>query len=1177
MNKPLERTIRKFNPGTFQTDEEVIRQFVVRKREFGIAMEVLRENIGAPSCQHVLLVGPRGRGKTMLLARAAAEIRTDDALARRLLPVRFMEESHEIFDAADFWLEALFYLAGEIANSHPDIARDLRTTHADLASQWRGREFEERALVAVLETADRLEKQLVLMVENLQDLCSDVDSHFGWKLRKVLQTEPQIVLLATATSRFEGLDDVEQPFFELFRIVGLERLDTEECQCLWQMVSGDAVSTRTIRPLQILTGGNPRLLVIVAEFARHRSLRQLMEELVTLIDDHTEYFRAHLQGFAKTERRVYLAVIDLWQPSSTSEIAARSRMEIRKVSTLLGRLVNRGAVIVEGNSRKRQYSAAERLYSIYYKLRRERDEAAVVRDLIHFMAVFYTSDELAEMSGKLIAEAAQSPAIREGIERAIVELPQIEHFFFGMRRAGIELESKRAATLDDGEAQRLADEIAIAFDEGDFEKVIEGANDSFASQSAVALWDEVIKRFGNSTAPELQERVAKALVNKGIVCGERGDFETEIALYDELVKRFDDSTTPELQEWVAHALFNKGIVCGERGDFETEIALYDELVKRFDDSTTPELQEWVAKALVNKGIVCGEQGDFETEIALYDELVKRFGDSDRPELQERVAKALVNKGIVCGERGDFETEIALYDELVKRFGDSDRPELQERVAKALVNKGIVCGERGDFETEIALYDELVKRFGDSDRPELQEQVAQALFVKGLACGERGDFEAEIALYDELVKRFGDSTAPELQERVAKALFVKGLACGERGDFEAAVALYDEVVKRFGDSDRPELQERVAKALFVKGLACGERGDFEAAVALYDEVVKRFGDSDRPELQEWVASALFNKGLACGERGDFEAAVALYDEVVKRFGDSDRPELQERVAKALFVKGIACGKQGDFEAAVTLWDEVIKRFGDSDRPELQEWVASALFNKGIACWQRGDFETEIALYDEVVKRFGDSDRPELQEQVASALFNKGIECGERGDFEAAVALYDEVLKRFGNSTAPELQEVIASALSFKGETQIQLGLGEEALNMSDELERRFGGLIGDDEVAFKWRARWMRTKALLVQEKRPAAMDAFRSMYAAFAPGNETMMREMMGRVINLIASGTSERNLVEILAEDTEKAATLVPLIIALRQRTGEAVRAPAEVLEVAADIREQIEEEVNG
>ena len=43
------------------------------------------------------------------------------------------------------------------------------------------------------------------MVENLQALCETVDDNFGWKLRGVLQSEPQIMLLATTTSRFKGL------------------------------------------------------------------------------------------------------------------------------------------------------------------------------------------------------------------------------------------------------------------------------------------------------------------------------------------------------------------------------------------------------------------------------------------------------------------------------------------------------------------------------------------------------------------------------------------------------------------------------------------------------------------------------------------------------------------------------------------------------------------------------------------------------------------------------------------------------------------------------------------------------------------------------------------------------------------------------------------------------------
>ncbi len=413
MNALHKLSIRKLNPGMLQSDDEVKEQFVVRKQHLAIVLEVLCGNINALSCQHVLVAAPRGRGKTMLLARVAAELRTDAVLSEHLLPVRFMEESQEIFNLADFWLETLFHLARESTVYNPEVAQELRDRHAALTVRWREETLGDQAFATVLWAADRLGKQLVLMVENLQEICETVDDDFGWKLREVLQSEPQIMLLATATRRFKGLtsrfkelDDAQQPFFELFRTVELEPLSTEECRELWRVISGDTVSEREMRPLEILTGGSPRLLVIVAGFGRHRSLLQLMEELVTLIDEHTEYFRSNMAVLPKTEGRVYIAVIDLWQPSTTGEVSMRARLDVRTVSTMLGRLIDRGAVISKGSGKKRQYVAAERLYSIYYKLRRERDEAAVVQNLIHFMVAFYSEDELAEMSGEFIAEEA---------------------------------------------------------------------------------------------------------------------------------------------------------------------------------------------------------------------------------------------------------------------------------------------------------------------------------------------------------------------------------------------------------------------------------------------------------------------------------------------------------------------------------------------------------------------------------------------------------------------------------------------------------------------------------------------------------------------------------------------------------------------------------------------------
>jgi predicted NACHT family NTPase len=84
--------LRKFHIGTGQSDQEIIDQFVVRQGEFERIMEVLEGNIDVDSCQHLLLVAPRGRGKTTLLVRVIAELRTNTDLADRLLAVRLMEE-----------------------------------------------------------------------------------------------------------------------------------------------------------------------------------------------------------------------------------------------------------------------------------------------------------------------------------------------------------------------------------------------------------------------------------------------------------------------------------------------------------------------------------------------------------------------------------------------------------------------------------------------------------------------------------------------------------------------------------------------------------------------------------------------------------------------------------------------------------------------------------------------------------------------------------------------------------------------------------------------------------------------------------------------------------------------------------------------------------------------------
>ena len=284
----------------------------------------------------------------------------------------------------------------------------------------------------------------------------------------------------------------------------------------------------------------------------------------------------------------------------------------------------------------------------------------------------------------------------------------------------------------------------------------------------------------------------------------------------------------------------------------------------------------------------------------------------------------------------------------------------------------------------------------------------------------------------------------------------------------------------------------------------------------------------------------------------------------------------QVSKALLIKGITHGLRDESEAELAAYDALVARFADSDTPELQVQVAQALINKGITHGQRGESEAELAAYDDLAARFADSDTPELQVQVAKALLNKGITHGQRGESGAEEAAYDDLAARFGASNAPELQVQVAKALLNKGARRIEIGRAEEALHTSDELDRRLATVTENEPsvLAFlRWQAEWMRTHALLVLNEHLAALSVFRSVYAMFVVGNEEMLREMLARVPILIAAGASERDLVEILSADSKTADALAPLVVALRRLAGEPVRAPAEVLEVAADICKNIEE----
>ena len=818
------RSIRKFNPGTLQSDSELIDQFVVRVREFELVQEVLRGNIDTPSCQHVLIVAPRGRGKTMLLARAAAALRTEDEFTETLLPVRFMEESHEVFNIADFWLETLFHVAREIAAEYAELARELRKTHTDLSGRWGEQAIGDHARAAVLGAAERIDKKLVLIVENLQTLFGNVDDDFGWQLRGVLQSEPRIVLLASATSRFEGLDDPRQAFFELFRIITLKPLTTEECSCLWETVTGHRVGGRDIRPLEILTGGNCRLLAIVAGFSEHRSLRLLMEELVRLVDENTEYFRGHLEILPKSERRVYIAVIDLWQPSSTSEIAARARMDIRVASTMLGRLVERGAVLPQSSERgsKRFYTAAEPLYSIYYKLRRERDEAAVVENLIRFMMAFYDSFMLYGIFDRLRSEANDVPALYSGVDRVLGKRPvdldlRSRMVWDRLNDISMQLWNQRRAEAE----LRFQDDIEAAFEKKAYEKVIE-------------LVDRHVDAGWGRRSEGLQEHDAVYLAHiRADAYFGLGEYARTISIGDEVLDRFRDSRDVFILYRSSLVLYRKVLAHSELGDHSGTIASARDVADWFGhrkDSVFPEVVAWVTMCAARAQEALG---NYDAAISLLDDILERYEESEMPEAQRAVFEALIDKAnIVRRRKNDDQRALDIYNEAIQRYGDSEVPAIEGRMVEAFMNRAFTHGDIGDFEGEIASYDTLIEREEES---EMHEARAIALAFQALRLAEVGRIEEALTASAELERRFGASDEEWNIWLLWMGMAARAIALTVRQDagaldaFRAAYAIYP---------TNNEVSTRGMIRVVLNLVAVGARESDLAKILLNDKVKSR---------------------------------------------------------------------------------------------------------------------------------------------------------------------------------------------------------------------------------------------------------------------------------------------------------------------------------------------------
>ena len=494
-----------------------------------------------------------------------------------------------------------------------------------------------------MDFAARHGKRVVLLVENLNMLFADMDDpDAGWRLRHTLQTEPRIVLLGSATSRFDEIDHPDHALYDLFRVITLHPLDTQECLALWKAVSGQSSTTLAVRPMEILTGGNPRLLAIIALFSAGRSFRELKDNLLDLVDDHTEYFKSHLESLPALERRVYLSLARLWKPATAREVADRSRTDVNKCSALLTRLMERGAVaVVGGTPRRRQYYLTERLYNIYYLLRRDSGSSQAVEALIDFMACFYSPSELWEIVAEIYRES-RFPAtdVQEPVAQVLIN-----------------------------KAKLLAE---IGNEDG-----------------AIAIFEQVTDKLRMSKVAAHQNQAAVASVNKILRLNLAGRYDESIRACDQMMASFGTSREPAIVVMMATALDSKGRAWDQLGDSSEAVYAYDQALELFATVQTSELDLLVADTMVRKGSALVQDQKPSEAVAAFDEVIARFVPADAPNLVAEATSALLSKAAALLLQGKplADSDFSLLLDCLAREG-----ELRPGIIQGLTTLAVIDGQ-----------------------------------------------------------------------------------------------------------------------------------------------------------------------------------------------------------------------------------------------------------------------------------------------------------------------------------------------------------------------------------------------------------------------------------------------------------------------------------------------------
>ena len=423
-----------YNTGRMPPDQ-VISAFAVRQPMLDRIMADLRSEKANSRAQHHLVIGQRGMGKTMLLARISAELSSNPDFEERFIPLAFAEEQYSVDRLSKFWLNCLDSLADalELANDHSavdgidDIVQKL--TQAPPTSAKDDNLFAEEVYDAFAHAIKNIGRRPVLLVDNLQIVFERLGKNQQHALRELLMRSGAPVFIGASPSPPPQTNDYQAAFYDQFKTHYLHPLNESEMRELLlhlaDVAGRDDVRQRVaqhparLKVLQQLTGGNPRTVLTLFFLYAEDFAPNVFGDLEGLLDRVTPLYKARFEELTAQQQVITSAIANHWDPVTAAKLAQNTAIPQTSITPQLDRLAKTGVierVELFGESRT-GFQIAERFFNIWFLF---RNTSRLQRRGVEFL-----TDFLEELAKDDLSHEREPDGIQESPDRKYGSIPPL--------------------------------------------------------------------------------------------------------------------------------------------------------------------------------------------------------------------------------------------------------------------------------------------------------------------------------------------------------------------------------------------------------------------------------------------------------------------------------------------------------------------------------------------------------------------------------------------------------------------------------------------------------------------------------------------------------------------------------------------------------------------------------